>query len=216
MIAADKFWDKVAAKYAKTPIKDEDAYEQTLTRVRAHLNPSDRVLELGCGTGTTALKLAGDAKEIVASDISPAMIDLGRAKAVDADIRNVTFHTTTFNAKSLRNDGPYDVVTAFNLLHLIEDLPGAMGQIFDLVRPGGLFISKTFCRPGPGEGNLEYHVTRVVLPLMQAFRKAPFVAFMTIDDLEGAVRAAGFEIIETGNYPDRPPRRFIVARKPEA
>jgi hypothetical protein len=28
------------------------------------------------------------------------------------------------------------------------------------------------------------------------------------------VRDAGFEIVETGNYPDKTPSRFIVARKP--
>ena len=38
---------------------------------------------------------------------------------------------------------------------------------------------------------------------------------MSIDNLEATMRSAGFEIIETGNYPDRPPRRFLVARKPE-
>jgi methylase of polypeptide subunit release factors len=36
--------------------------------VRAHLTPNDRVLELGSGTGTTALKLAASAREILATD----------------------------------------------------------------------------------------------------------------------------------------------------
>ena len=47
-----------APKYAKSPIKDVPAYEYTLGRTRSYLKPTDAVLELGCGTGGTALKLA--------------------------------------------------------------------------------------------------------------------------------------------------------------
>ena len=213
MIAPDRFWDKVAEKYAKSPVKDEAAYEQTLSRVRAHLTPRDRVLELGCGTGTTALKLAGDAGEILATDISGAMIDVGRAKAAAAGVGNVRFDVAEPGSTSIKASGPYDVVTAFNLLHLLEDLPRAMAEIAELVRPGGLFISKTFCRAALGQGNLEYYVTRIALPVMQILGKAPFVAFMDVDVLEATVREAGFEIIETGNHPKKPPRRFLVARK---
>ena len=36
----------------------------------------------------------------------------------------------------------------------------------------------------------------------------------TIARLEDAVTRAGFDIIETGDYPNRPASRFIVARKP--
>ncbi|MEO0752349.1 MAG: class I SAM-dependent methyltransferase [Pseudomonadota bacterium] len=214
MIAPDKFWDNVAAKYAKTPVKDETAYQQTLDRVRAHLRPEDRVLELGCGTGTTALALAGAAREITATDFSDAMIEVGRKKAADAGVQNVRFLTAEPGSDTLRDDGPFDVVMAFNLLHLIEDLPTAMAQIAGLVRPGGLFVSKTFCRPGPGEGNLEYFATRIALPVMQTFGKAPYVGFMYVAHLEDQVTRAGFEITERGNYPARPPRRFLVARKP--
>lgn len=215
MIAADRFWDGVAEKYAKSPIKDEASYEQTLERVRTHLSRSDRVLELGCGTGTTALKLSGDAGEILASDISPAMIEVGRGKVAAAGIENAGFQRAAPGDAKLQSEGPFDVVMAFNLLHLLEDLPKAMSEICDLVRPGGLFISKTFCRPEWGQANLEYYVTRLALPVMQMVGKAPYVAFMEVDGLERAVRQAGFEIIETGDYPARPPRRFIVARKPE-
>ena len=49
-----RFWDRLAAGYAKKPVPDEEAYARTLERVRAHLTPNDRVLELGCGTGTSA------------------------------------------------------------------------------------------------------------------------------------------------------------------
>jgi SAM-dependent methyltransferase len=215
MIAPDTFWDNVADKYAKSPIKDEASYEKTLDRVRAHLKPTDRVLELGCGTGTTALKLADAAQEIVATDIAPRMIRVGETKADKAGVKNVRFMTAVPGDPQLVAEGPFDVVMAFNLLHLLEDLPAAMAQIAQHVRPGGLFISKTFCRPDWGQGNLEYYMTRLALPVMQTLGKAPFVGFMEIEELERHISHAGFTLVETGNYPERPPRRFIVGKKPE-
>ena len=62
------FWDKIAERYAARPIDNPDAYEATLERVRHWLHPDWHVLELGCGTGTTALKLAGSAAQITATD----------------------------------------------------------------------------------------------------------------------------------------------------
>lgn len=214
MIVAETFWDNVAAKYAKSPVKDQASYDRTLERVRAHLKPEDRVLELGCGTGSTALALADAAAEIVATDFSAAMIALGKQKAAGAGVSNLRFMVAEPGDARLLADGTFDVVMGFNLLHLIEDLPRALAQIHDHLRPGGLFISKTFCRPGPGESNMEYLLTRLALPVMQAFGKAPLVGFMKVEKLEQHVIDAGFEIVETGTYPARPPRRFLVARKP--
>ena len=53
----------------------------------------------------------------------------------------------------------------------------------------------------------------MILPLMQLVGKAPYVNFMSITELENRIEAAGFKILETGNYPARPPNRFIVAER---
>ena len=51
----------------------------------------------------------------------------------------------------------------------------------------------------------------MALPLMQWLGKAPFVKFMEIAELEGHIKEAGFEIIESSMTP--PPSRYIVAKK---
>lgn len=210
MKASADFWDGIAEKYAASPVRDEDAYAYTLERVRAHLRAGDEVLELGCGTGTTALKLADAAARIVATDLSGEMLRIGREKAKAQGVRNVEFRTLDV----ARDDSGhrFDAVMAFNLLHLVGDLETSLVRIHEQLKPGGVFISKTPClrdRAVP----LKVRAMLMALPVMQWLGKAPAVAFVSIPDLEAAVERAGFEIIETGNYPARPPSRFLVARK---
>jgi ubiquinone/menaquinone biosynthesis C-methylase UbiE len=75
-----RFWDRIARKYARSAIADQAGYERTLERTRALLGPGDRVLELGCGTGTTALRLAGGVQDYVATDLSAGMIAIAKEK----------------------------------------------------------------------------------------------------------------------------------------
>ena len=206
---AARFWDKVAPKYAKSPIADMDAYTYTLERTRSYLSPDDTVLEVGCGTGSTALLLAGNVRHITASDLSANMIEVGSERARDQGISNVTFVTAELFDSAIEN-GPYDAVLAFNMLHLLEDTRGAIRRINGLLKPGGTFISKTVCQPGSG-APFKFRLLKIILPLMQWVGKAPYVKFMEIKKLEDLVSSEGFEIIETGTYP--PPSRYIVARK---
>ena len=208
---AAEFWDKIAKKYAKSPIEDMDAYTYTLERTRSYLSPKDGILEVGCGTGSTALLLAGDVRKITASDLSGNMIQVGSKKAQDQSVKNVEFVTAELFDNAIEK-GPYDAVLAFNLLHLLDDTPAAIRRINGLLKPGGTFISKTVCLPGSG-APLKFRLIKMILPLMQLIGKAPYVKFMEIKELEEIISSGGFRIIETGNYPASPPSRYIVARK---
>jgi ubiquinone/menaquinone biosynthesis C-methylase UbiE len=75
-----QFWDKAARKYAASPIDDEAGFERTLARTRALIAPGVRALELGCGTGTAALRLADAAESYLATDISERMIAIAQEK----------------------------------------------------------------------------------------------------------------------------------------
>jgi len=210
---AARFWDKAAEKYAKSPIADMDAYTYTLERTRSYLSPNDNVLEVGCGTGSTALLLAGDVRQITASDLSSNMIRIGSEKAQAQGISNVKFVTAELFDSAIEN-GPYDAILALNLLHLLEDMPAAIRRINSLLKPGGTFISKTVCQLGSGTP-LRFRILKIVLPLMQLIGKAPYVNFMEIRELEDIISSGGFKIIETGNYPKSPPCHYVVARKIE-
>lgn len=200
------FWNRVAARYAKRPVRNVAAYEATLAQVREHLSGTDDVLETGCGTGTTALKLAGHVARYAATDLSPAMIDIARAKAIEAGAANLEFHVAP------AREGPFapesfDAVLGFNLLHLVRDLDGAIARAHELLRPGGLYITKTACLREMTP------VIRLILPVLRAFGKAPFVHVLGREGLETSIRDGGFDIIEARAFEGARGSWFVVARK---
>lgn len=200
------FWDRTAAKYARSPIKNVAAYDETIARVRKYLQPGDRVLELGAGTGSTAILLSDAVSHITASDFSSEMIAIGREKARTQGIANVDFAVAAPGSDALDPD-PYDVVMAFNLLHLIRDLPGMLAEARALVRPGGYFISKTTCLSGAGQ------LLRAVIVPMQLVGRAPYVKFLGATALERMITGSGFEIVESGGIPKGARNHFVVARR---
>jgi len=211
MIDATTFWDKSAVKYAQKPIEDMNAYRATLDRTRSYLGDDDRVLEVGCGTGTTALYLCESVTSYLGTDISTTMIEIAQQKARSQEAVNAEFKTASVGDISAA-DGPFDAVLAFNLIHLLPNPDEDLGKIGSLLRPGGVFISKTFCSSGAGLP-LKYRLIKLALPLMQAIGKAPFVRFETESDLQDRIRAQGFEIMETRHFGASTSTPFIVARK---
>lgn len=200
------FWDKHAQGYARRPIKNMAAYEETLAHVRRHLKSSDRAIELGCGTGTTALLLADSVAHLTGTDISGGMIEIAQAKAAAEHVENVDFKVSDADVEAF-DPGAFDAVLAFNLIHLLPDPRKAALTARRLLKPGGLFLSKTPCLT---------HNTVLLRPLIWTLRKlgiAPPVTFLSHDGLEQAIAGAGFEILETGLYPATSTSRFIVARR---
>lgn len=206
MLSDAAFWDRIAPKYARDPIADMAAYELTLERSLSYLSPEDRVLELGCGTGSTALRIAPHVKHILATDISREMIAIAKAK--DAASGNVEFEALGV-AEALRG-AEADAILAFNLFHLLAEAPACFAQLHAALRTGGLFISKTPCLAD--ESLPKRAAFRVMIPAMRLVGKAPsFVRHYTRTGLEAEIEAAGFEIVETLDAPAL--SRYIVARK---
>lgn len=208
MSSAQAFWNKYAPKYADAQISNMDSYDYTTERTRSYLAQDHHVLEIGAGTGRTALALAPNVGEMVVTDFSDAMLDVGRAEAEAADLHNLRFECRDAGDMP---EGPFDVILAHNILHLVEDLEQVLTEAHSKLKPGGLLISKTFVKPDRGL-NLSIRVMMVVVPILQWIGKAPFVNIPTLTELEGAHRWAGFEIVESAFYL-KDNRRYLVARK---
>lgn len=209
MTQTAEFWNKIAIKYAASPIGDLEAYEYTLERTRSYLSETDRVLEMGCGTGSTALLLAENVAGITGTDISDEMVRIASEKASAQDVSDVTF-TVASAVDSAREAAQYDVVMGFNIFHLTDDLEKVLDTLSREMKPGSLLITKTPCLGEPSIG-LKRFLFRAMVPVMQLIGKAPFVRYLSFQELEAAVNWAGFKIIETSSKPAM--SRYIVARK---
>jgi ubiquinone/menaquinone biosynthesis C-methylase UbiE len=204
-----RFWDRSSRKYAKSAIADPNGYERTLERARAHLRPADRVLELGCGTGTTALRLANGVRSYLATDISGGMIAIANEKLVVESIPALSFRTATAE-ELVHEESRFDAVLGFNYLHLVRNVPGTLRSIHVLLKPGGLFISKTPCL-----GDMNPLIRLLLLPAMRAIGKAPHVSSLGASALEQLIVVAGFDILvrESHASKGKDQRPYIVARK---
>jgi SAM-dependent methyltransferase len=203
-----RFWDRTARQYAADPIKDMAGYERTIERTKELLSPSATVLEIGCGTGTTALRLAPAVGRIAATDVSSGMIAIAREKALAAACRNVEFAVASADDAPGADD-TYDAVLALNVLHLIAERSTALAHVRRLLKPGGVLISKTPCL-------LEMNpLIRLAVPIARLIGKAPTVSFFSASALEAEIADAGFTILERGRHGTgrKDPRIFIVASK---
>jgi ubiquinone/menaquinone biosynthesis C-methylase UbiE len=198
-----RFWNRIARRYARMQVPDPAAYETKLARTDSYLEPGDRLLEIGCGTGTTALHHAPRVEHILATDISPRMIDIAREKAEAAGIGNVSFEVCGIDA--LDTNVRYDVILAHSILHLVADVPRTLRKLRRMLKPGGLLISSTRCI-GDSAAWLGWiaPVGRAlqVLPRINVFREAAFMQW---------IADAGFDV-ETAWQPRPKASHYVVAR----
>ncbi|MFC6671109.1 class I SAM-dependent methyltransferase [Marinobacterium aestuariivivens] len=124
------------------------------------------MLEFGCGTGSTAIIHAPHVKHIVATDISEKMLDIAGRKARDAGVENISFRQGTLESLELEAES-FDAVLGLNILHLLEDVEAAIARVYELLKPGGIFVSSTVLI---AEVKLRW---RLLIPVMQFLGFAP-------------------------------------------
>jgi ubiquinone/menaquinone biosynthesis C-methylase UbiE len=202
MTASAAFWDRIAERYAARPIKDTSAYEAMLAAVASRLKPSDAVLEIGCGTGSTAIRLAPHAGSWTATDFSEEMLRIARAKPAPENLR-----FSRADAEQAFDGGPFDAVCAFQVLHLVDDLPGLLAEIHAHLKPGGVLIARTWCFADMG------FFLRALFLMLRVLKLFPPARALTRPALRQAIAAAGFEVVEERVFGKNPHGPYMVARK---
>lgn len=204
--AADiRFWDRIAAKYAKSPISDEAAYHTKLAKTQSYMHKDMKVLELGCGTGSTAIVHAPHVAHLLATDFSGEMIGIARNKAERSGVTNLEFRKAAFEELANPAD-PLDMILGMSLLHLLNDPATAIARIGDWLKPGGLFVSSTACLSD------DYKWFSYLGPVLRLSGLVPSVKMFTETELTDNLIAAGFDI-EHRWKPSKRASVFIVARK---
>jgi len=98
----------------------------------AQLNPSSRVIEIGCGTGIFTEIFARSKATIVALDISEELLVEARKRVIS---ETVNFICMPF--EKMETNEPFDAIIGSSVLHHLDIKP-ALNKIFRLLKPGGL------------------------------------------------------------------------------
>jgi ubiquinone/menaquinone biosynthesis C-methylase UbiE len=109
-------------------------------RVRALYSPGQQVLELGCGTGEDAVWLAQNGLHVVATDASPVMLEIARAKVASAGVAgNVELELLNLNDTRTWSPGrTFDgVLSNFGPLNCLYERVPLAQALARWLRPGG-------------------------------------------------------------------------------
>ena len=169
------------------------------------LGRSDRLVDIGCGTGQFACEAAKLVGEVIALDVSPAMLDFARDRAAAAGLGNIVFRHGGF--LSYRHEGaPADIVISKFALHHLPDFwkAVALARIHSWLRPGGIFFLRDVVfsfAPGDVARGVEDWIARVARPDGEGFTRADFATHIREEHstfrwiLEGLIERAGFRIL---------------------
>ena len=204
----EKFWNLIAKKYAADPIADLPAYETKIKTLKTYLEPEMNLLDIGCATGTQCADLSGSVKQVTGIDISSKLLAIATERLAEKDIHNVDFiETNAFDERFQAHQ--FDAVMAFHVMHFYIDINTIINRIYELLRPGGIFISETGCLADRGK------FLGSALKTAGAVGFLPRMSIHSDQQLEAAIKNAGFEILDKTKYSKDPDAEFTyVAKKP--
>ncbi len=200
---SEKFWDRLAKNFDKGGEQYEQSYIETITR---YLDRNDVVLDFACGTGSLSCLLAENVMSIHGIDISSNMIDIAMNKAVERKIENILFEQSTIFDEKFAEDS-FDAIMACNILHLIEDSLGVIQRIYQLLKPGGIFISDTPCL---GE---QRALMKGFLALLSKIGIAPYINPLKISQLDDLLAKGKFQIAHSEELGNGADSYLLIAKK---
>jgi SAM-dependent methyltransferase len=162
--AWDLFWSRVRRTGKDGDVlwdlRSDAEMEETLGRLRAHLDHRLPIVDVGCGNGTLTRALAGVFPRAVGVDVSPAALDLARRES--AGVANVDYRALDITrpgaGKALAAElGPVNAHIR-GVLHVLapEELPVAVENLRDLTgKEGALYVIETDFHGDPLD-HLEY------------------------------------------------------------
>jgi ubiquinone/menaquinone biosynthesis C-methylase UbiE len=113
---------------------------------RLALSAGANVLDVGCGTGASALPAAEAVSPngfVIGVDLSSRLLDRARAKATARGITNVEFRLADMTALGYP-DSRFDAVVSVLSIFFIPDMEGLVRELWRMVRPGGKLAVTTW------------------------------------------------------------------------
>lgn len=157
-------YDRWSRRYDDDHNATRDLDARVVRQSPLHLSGA-RVLELGCGTGKNSAWLATHARELVALDFSPGMLDVAQRRVRAAHVRFVEHDITR---PWPVDSGSWDVVVGNLVLEHVRDLAPIYAEAARVLRPGGqLFLCELhpYRQLRGGQAHFEDAETKQIVPV---------------------------------------------------
>lgn len=183
---------------------ETDLREEFLAFMKLGVN--ERVLDVGCGPGHVARRMAETVQEVMGVDRSRAMIRLARRAARRLGRSNVQFECAETEHLPFPSQS-FDLVVATTLLYLLRDPLAALREMARVARPGGR-IATMDPHVSMSPERMERFVAARALPhrgaqkLRQWARAATFFHRFESHELAGLYQSAGLVQIEMEKWWD--------------
>jgi SAM-dependent methyltransferase len=183
-----------AAGYAVSPVHSGGPTLEAVVE-RAALTGKERVLDVGCGAGHTALALARNAAEVVALDLTEEMLATAAGLARERGLANVWFKRGRAEALPFA-DGAFDLVTSRLCAHHYADPAAATREAARVLRPGGQYLLvDSYAAEDP--------VLDTYLNAIEVLRDPSHVRNYRLSEWSAMFRAAGFAVELGPRWPVR-------------
>jgi ubiquinone/menaquinone biosynthesis C-methylase UbiE len=138
------FWDSLYEGTDVFSVIHRERAARAISEVgRLPLIVGSRVLEVGCGAGSVAIRLASRGYLVEATDSTPAMIELTRRNAERAGL-TARLTTAIADVHALEYpDASFDLVVALGVLPWLHSPKQAMREIARVLRRGGFLVANT-------------------------------------------------------------------------
>jgi len=170
----------------------------------AELRGDEQVLDAGCGTGHTALAFAPRVAEVVAVDLTEAMLAQGRKLARQRDIANITFKRGDVEQLAFP-DASFDLVTSRYSAHHYPHPFVALREFARMLRPGGRLLLVDVVAP-------EEPAQDTFLNAIELLRDPSHVRDHTVGQWQAMLAQAGLVSEPLGHWPLRLEFESWVAR----
>ncbi|MDC7124071.1 MAG: class I SAM-dependent methyltransferase [Spirochaetales bacterium] len=197
------FWDRLSGKLNTK----RESHEITVNKINSFLNKDDEILDFGCAAGLITNDIAKNVKWADGIDISPKLVEAANKNANEEGIENATYFSLDLFNENLKKES-YNVIMAINVIHFLKNSDDYIQRFYDLLKPGGIFISLTVAMKE------EFHFTRISIPFLGAIGVIPKMHYYNKNQLKEITSSNGFKIldIEEFNF-TKYPQYFIAAQK---
>jgi len=176
-----------AAAYVASAVHARGEDLDALKRL-AKAHGFSRALDLGCGGGHVGFALAPFVREVVAYDLSEAMLAAVAKEAAARGIANLSTRRGMAEALPFA-DSEFDFVATRYSTHHWRDVPAALRQVRRVLKPGAMLMVMDAVAP-------ENVVCDTFLQTVEMLRDPSHVRDYSVREWLGMLRAAGFEPAE--------------------